>query len=277
MLRWDPKVTIPSVNRYRIAFAHANGYPPGAYGVFLAALREQAVVEAISAPFLQTPPELHASKRWPFMLAQLQQHLQEHPAQILVGHSMGGYLALQAAVPHQQVAAVVLIDSPIPTGWRSGLLTFAKRTGLSYRAGPAPIAARRREYWPSLDEARTHFQSKAFIQRWAPGVLEDFLAHGLKAEHQGGYRLTVPRAVERDIYAHIAHAQAHTALRQLKRRGVPVHFVAGEASEEVRLAGRRANQRLFAPHWWELPTGHLVPMEAPQPCASLIADILQGL
>jgi hypothetical protein len=226
-----------SVDRFRIAFAHANGYPPGAYGIFLDALRGEAVVSELSAPFLETPPELRARKRWPLMLELFERHLQKHPAQVLIGHSMGGYLALQAAAKGEFVQAVVLIDSPIPTGWRSGLLVFAKAIGLSYYAGPAPIAARRRERWPSLDEARAYFQSKVFIQRWAPGVLEDFLAHGLTADNQGGYRLTVPRAVERDIYAQIAHTHARAALSRLKRRGVPVHFIAARCPKRFALRG----------------------------------------
>ncbi len=64
------------------------------------------------------------------------------------------------------------------------------------------------------------------------------LKAGLRDDPAGGVTLTIPRDTERDIYATLAHREALRALRQLRRRGVPVGFVAGGRSEEIRLAGR---------------------------------------
>lgn len=270
-----PGVHGASQGESTLVFAHANGYPPGVYNRFLSALAGLLPEHRIEAPPLETPPDLRASRRWPWMLGQLDHAIATSGAEILAGHSMGGYLCLQAAAARSTVRAVILVDSPIPTGWRAQVLSFAQLTGLAYRAGPAPVAARRRDRWPSRAEAAEHFARKPFVQRWAPGVLDDFLDHALERDHDGSLRLRIPRHVERDIYAHIVHGAARRALSVLRRRGVPVHFIAGEHSEEIRLAGRAENRRLFAPHWHWLPTGHLIPLEAPDACAARIAEMVR--
>ena len=263
-----------------ITFLHANGYPSGVYRQFFAALREHATVHAPA--ILETAPDSAAHQRWPMMLDQALDALQMLPSgsskrkgrHVLVGHSMGGYIALQAAARHMDtIRDVVLIDSPIPTGWRANVLTFAQLTGLAYRSGPAPIAARRRDAWPSRDAAREFFAGKAFVQAWADGVLDDFIEHAIVASARG-VTLKVPRDTERDIYAHIVHRSALTALRRLQRGGVNVSFIAGERSEETRLAGFDENAQLFAPRFTRLPTGHLIPMEAPQACADAVINAL---
>ena len=264
----------------RITFLHANGYPSGVYRQFFAALREHAVVHAPA--ILETATESAAHQRWPMMLDQVLDALQTLPPSsnkplrhVLVGHSMGGYIALQAAARHMDtIRDVVLIDSPIPIGWRANVLTFAQLTGLAYRSGPAPIAARRRNTWQSREAARKFFAGKAFVQAWADGVLDDFIEHAI-VDNADGVTLKVPRDTERDIYAHIVHRSALKALRRLQRSGVNVSFIAGERSEETRLAGFENNERLFAPRFTCLPTGHLVPLEAPQGCADAILAALR--
>ncbi len=261
-----------------ITFLHANGYPSGVYRQFFAALREHATVHAPA--ILETAPDSAAHQRWPMMLDQALDALQTLPPShklrrhVLVGHSMGGYIALQAAARHMDtIRDVVLIDSPIPTGWRANVLTFAQLTGLAYKSGPAPIAARRRDAWPSREAARQFFAGKAFVQAWAGGVLDDFIEHAI-VDSADGVMLKVPRDTERDIYAHIVHRSALTALRRLKGSGVNVSFIAGERSEETRLAGFDENERLFAPRFQRLATGHLIPMEAPQACADAVFGAL---
>ena len=266
-----------------ITFLHANGYPSGVYRQFFDALRKHASVHAPA--ILETAPDSAAHQRWPMMLDQALDALQTLPndaakkktaplRHVLVGHSMGGYIALQAAARHMDtIRDVVLIDSPIPTGWRANVLTFAQLTGLAYKSGPAPIAARRRDAWPSREAAREFFAGKAFVQAWADGVLDDFVEHAI-VDSADGVTLKVPRDTERDIYAHIVHRSALAALRRLQRGGANVSFIAGERSEETRLAGFADNERLFAPRFTRLPTGHLLPMEAPQACADAVLEAL---
>ena len=100
-----------------ITFLHANGYPTGVYRQFLAALTAHATVDAPA--ILETAPDSAASQRWPLMLdhaiASLQTSAQEpRQKRVLVGHSMGGYLALQAAAKHPEGISQVGQDVGTP-------------------------------------------------------------------------------------------------------------------------------------------------------------------
>ncbi len=261
-----------------ITFLHANGYPTGVYRQFLAALTAHATVDAPT--ILETAPDSAAHQRWPLMLdhaiASIKTAAHEPRQQrVLVGHSMGGYLALQAAAKHPEgISHVVLIESPIPTGWQSAVLSFAQLTGLAYKGGPAPVAARRRDAWTSRSAAHEFFAGKPFVQRWAPGVLGDFIDHALVDAAGGAVKLRIPRDTERDIYANVVHRKALAAVRKLRSRNVRVSFIAGEHSDELRMAGMASNERLFAHRFQRLPHGHLIPMEVPQACADAVIRAL---
>lgn len=268
----------------RLLFLHANGYPAAVYRRFLERLA--ASTEVVPIAILETPAATPAVLRWRRMREQVIEQLvaatvgdiDASGTTALVGHSMGGYLALMAAshrLPTRH--PVVLIDSPIPAFGRGALLSLAQRTGLAYRLGPAPVAARRRHTWPDLAEARSFFAGKSFVQRWAPGVLDDFVAHALRerAGNPGNsITLRIPREEERDIYAHLPHREATRALQRLRAAGLHVGLVAGRKSEEMRMAGWQANRRLFEGRLATLDTGHLVPLEAPQACAEAVMGLL---
>lgn len=106
-------------------------------------------------------------------------------------------------------------------------------------------------------------------------MLDDYIRAGLREHPGGGVTLAIPRETERDVYATIAHRQALIAVRRLRACGTPVGFITGSHSEETRLAGREQNRRFWGAAWMELPTGHLVPMEAPQACARAVLEMIE--
>lgn len=262
----------------QLLFLHANGYPAGVYRQFLGCLAAARDVHAVDAIGAQHAVQSgHPGRGWRRLLGQVLRHVDTLPAGPLdlVGHSMGGWLAaMTAARQVHRPCRVVLVDAPLVLGWRAALVSTAKLAGMTQRVGPAPVAARRRTFWRTRDEARAHLGSKAFVARWAPGVLEDFLDAGLRPLPDGGYTLVIARETERDIYATLPHRDALRAVSALRRRGVPTAFVAGRDSDELRLAGRDGNRRFWGERWIELPTGHLVPMEMPEACAQAVLALL---
>lgn len=261
-----------------LVFLHANGFPAGSYRQFLSALESQARV--IAPPAIETPADMEGRRRWSRMLhqavAEVRQAAERHGPVALVGHSMGGYLSLlTAARLPAHVRDVVLVDSPIVTGWRKSVFETLRFTGLSRRGGPAPVAARRRDRWDSLELAHDYFAGKAMVRHWAPGVLEDFLACGLATDDGGNVSLRIAREAERDIYAYVPTHRAWQAYQALRARGTTgLHMITGTRSREMELAGRGINRRLFGADWHELPTGHLIPLEQPLACAEKVAACL---
>jgi pimeloyl-ACP methyl ester carboxylesterase len=274
------RLSISTVKPASALFLHANGYPTGVYRQFLYALTHALGEHAlVHAPAILDASGSKPHLRWATMLGQAQHHASLHNASILIGHSMGGYLALQtAAAAPEKFTHVVLIDSPIPRGWRAALLGASQVTGLAYKFGPAPIAARRRDAWATHEAAHAFFAGKNFVKKWHAGVLDDFIEHAIidapNSRATSGVMLRIARDVERDIYAHIVHTLAYDALMKLRKQKVPVHFIAGARSEEIRLAGRESNHALFAPQWTEIEAGHLIPFEQPQLCADAVAALI---
>jgi pimeloyl-ACP methyl ester carboxylesterase len=270
----------------RLLFLHANGFPAAVYRRFLDRL--SADLQVVLFAVLQTPAATPAALRWRRMREQVDERLLGLGAAdggtALVGHSMGGYLALMSAsraLPDSH--PVVLIDSPIPARGRGALLSLAQGTGLIFRVGPARIAARRRHTWQDRAQARAFFAGKPFVQRWAPGVLDDFIEHALRelplpaASETGAGGVTtlrIPREEERDIYAGLPHRQAARALQRLRGAGTAVGFVAGRSSEEMRMAGWEHNRRLFGDRFAAVDAGHLAPLEAPEACAKAVLALL---
>jgi pimeloyl-ACP methyl ester carboxylesterase len=275
-----------------IYFLHGNGFPGGCYRQFVDALKTTTTV--FVEPLLTSPVDCPANQRWPTMrdqaIASIEILINESSEQLakgeklhLVGHSMGGYLQMMAAQalieknPDLQkiIGAIVLIDSPVPLGWRGALLKALQATSLSGKFGPAPIAAKRRFQWGSIKEAISFFATKPFTHRWYSGVLKDFTAHALFKTADGNYELTVPRQVESDIYAQTSAADAVAALYALRAKGISPYFIAGSESVEVGLAGRKKIYRLFQPQLTILDGTHLIPFEQPKQCAQAVQDFLK--
>jgi pimeloyl-ACP methyl ester carboxylesterase len=278
-----------------IYFLHGNGFPSGCYRQFIQPLSVTTTVFA--EPLLTSPIECPPKLRWLTMrdqaVARIETLITEQAGHIgkagegekihLVGHSMGGYLQMMAAQalieknPNLQkfIGAIVLIDSPVPLGWRGFLLKALQATSLSNKFGPAPIAAKRRFRWESIHEAIRFFATKPFTHRWYSGVLKDFTAHALSKTADGQFELTVPRQVESDIYAHTSAAQAVAALYALKNKGLSPYFIAGSESIEVGLAGRKKIYRLFQTRLTIIDGGHLIPFEQPKQCAQAVLDFLK--
>jgi pimeloyl-ACP methyl ester carboxylesterase len=168
---------------------------------------------------------------------------------------------------------VVMLDSPVVAGWRAHVWRLAKALGLGRKLSPGGIAQRRRNVWPSRDAAYEHFISKRIFQAWAPGALDDYLEHGL-APHPDGVQLRFDRDVEASIYSSLPHDMAKV-LRQ--PYPLPIGFVAGTRSEELRQAGMDSTRKLVGENLVMIEGTHLYPMESPQLTAQLTREMIARL
>ena len=133
-----------------IVFSHANGFPAGTYRSLFAAWRAAGyTVHAIER--FGHDPRFPVSSNWPHLRDELI-HFIDHEvggSAYLVGHSLGGFVSLLAASRRPDLArGVVLLDSPIISGWKAKVVQLFKTTGIGERFSPAFVSRKRRHQWP---------------------------------------------------------------------------------------------------------------------------------
>lgn len=254
-----------------IVFCHANGFPAGTYRTLFEPWRA-AGWHVLAPEAFGHDPRYPVSSNWPHLLEQLADYIKVHTAGRpvwLVGHSLGGYLALRAACLHPAlVRGVVMLDSPVVGGWRAHSVKVIKATGLMGRVSPGKVSKTRRMHWPSVTEARAHYAAKHAFARWAPGVLDDYIAAGIVPDPAGGTTLAFRRDVETRIY----NTLPHDFDRLLHRHppACPVAFIGGTQSTEVRQAGLALTRAVTRGRLRWLEGSHLFPMEHPQATAAAV-------
>lgn len=269
----------PAATPRRIVFAHANGFPAGTYRLLFAQWR--AAGYAVHAlPKFGHDTRFPVTNNWPHLRDELIDFIENDvggPA-YLVGHSLGGYVSVLVGARRPDLATgMVLLDSPILSGWKAQALQIAKATGVGERLSPAHISKRRRQQWDSLEAAHAHFAAKQIFARWAPGVLQDYIDSGTEALDAAAgeparRRLAFQREVETAIYRSLPHHL--TRLLRTHPLQCPMAFVRGSTSVEVRRVGLAATTRLTQGRISVIEGSHLFPFEQPQATA---AEVLRWI
>jgi len=161
-----------------LVFSHANSFPAATYRLLFALLRERGC-EVRAVERFGHDPAYPVTDNWPHLVQQLADFTRAEVERLgepvfLVGHSLGGFLSVMAAALHPELArGVLLIDSPLISGWRANALGMAKRTQLVGSVSPGKISQRRRHQWASNDEALDYFRAKKAFAQWHPAMLQD--------------------------------------------------------------------------------------------------------
>lgn len=259
-----------------IVFSHANGFPAGTYQLIFDAWRA-AGCEVHAIEKYGHDPRFPVTGNWPHLRAQLIDFIEHEvggPA-YLVGHSLGGFLSLMAASKRPDlVSGLVMLDSPLLSGWKARAVQIAKAAGIGERLLPGHVSKRRRQQWDSADAAFTHFAAKPAFARWAPGMLRAYIAAG--TETQGAHRrLAFHRDVETAIYNTLPHHLARV-LRAHPLR-CDAAFVRGTESVEVRRVGLRATERLVKGNITAIEGSHLFPLERPADTAATVLKLIESM
>ncbi|UGQ48432.1 alpha/beta fold hydrolase [Massilia endophytica] len=259
------------MSKPKLHFAHANSYPAGTYRAYFEHLGRDFDIQALDMHGQN--PAYPIDDGWRSLVDELIAELESRYSEpvILVGHSLGGMLSLMAAAKRPDLArCVLMLDSPVVAGWRAFLWRVVKWLKREDRFSPSQFSVRRRNQWPDAQAAHEHFAAKDIFAAWAPGVLEDYIEHGLMP-HPEGVQLRFPRESETAIYRTLPHHVGSLLKNGLE---VPVSYIAGSQSEENRLAGLANTRALVGHHFRMVEGGHLFPMEDPALAARLTRELI---
>lgn len=256
-----------------IVFSHANGFPAGTYQVLFERWRD-AGFDVHALDKFGHDPKYPVTSNWPHLRDQLIHFIEARargPAW-LVGHSLGGMLSLLAACRRPDLArGVVLLDSPVITGWRAHSIRVVKTAGLIQRISPGKVSQRRRHEWPSREAAHQHFASKHVFARWDTRVLRDYVESGID-EGDGVAHLGFRREVETRIYNTLPHHLPRVL--KLHPPKCPVAFIAGTQSTEIRQGGIAASKAMARERFVWMEGSHLYPMEKPEATADEVMRLI---
>lgn len=263
-----------------LIFSHANSFPAGTYRFLFELLRARGFdVHALDR--FGHDERYPVTSNWPHLVQQLADFAEPlvqrwgQPA-FMVGHSLGGFVSVMTAAQHPHLArGVLMLDSPLISGWRATSLEVAKRTQLVGNVSPGKISRKRRNMWPSRDEALALFQSKKAFARWHPQVLQDYIDQGLANTPEGQVTLHFSREEETAIYNNLPH-NLNALLRRHPLR-CPVAFIGGLYSKEMKQVGMDMTQRITHGRTMLVDGGHLFPMEQPHVTAAAIEASLLNL
>lgn len=256
------------MTRATIFFAHANGFPAGAYRKILGLLSEDFDVDSVE--MLGHDPHLPPDENWANLKIELYREIvSRHSAPVIgVGHSLGGVLHLLVAAEHPELySQIVLVEAPIISRFSSHSLRLMKMAGLIDRFSPSQMTRYRRSIWSSREEAIKHFKSKPKFAAFDEEVLGDYVNSGT-VQTERGFELVFRPQIEARIYRTIPHN-----LPGLRRKiRTPLTYIGGTDSREGRLARLGFMKKGFDLDFRTVQGSHLFPMEDPIGAAKAIKE-----
>lgn len=255
-LVWDTAAGAPWLH-----FAHATGMHAGLYARLLAPLAGRfRIVASDSRGHGRSPGgPVGDTVEWEVFAADVlavTDAVAPDAPWLLAGHSMGGAVALLAAVAAPaRVAGLVLLDPPfIPFA----IARAARATGQTMPNPMADQAGKRRGDFSDTATARAAYAGRGVFRSWSDADLDAYLADGLLPATDGMTLACAP-AWEAATFRGVSH-RIEAALARLDK---PFALIAGETASTV----PDAEFGIFARHTQcvsaqRLPgTTHFVPLE----------------
>ena len=257
-----------------VLFAHANGYPPGAYRCLLMAL-ESGIGASIAThehrPLVTNEPAPRFLS-WQTYASDLIERIERDAKGPiwLMGHSMGAASGVLAAARRPELFLGIIALDPviIPDNIWFWSLIFNR-----LRPSGMPIIRRamgRPHQFASHEEAFDFYRAKRVFSAVRDEVLMDYVLAGHVEGADGSISLLHTGAWEACIYRSVPRMKP--SLSALK---CPMHVIAGASSEvlteETLQLVTGLNERITSQ---ALPGGHLLPLESPELCAEAVTHFL---
>ena len=248
------------MNKPKIHFAHANGFPAKTYNKLFSFLADDFEIGYLERHGHN--PKFPVSDNWEFLRDELREEIQKryHSEKIIgVGHSLGGILHFLVAVENPELyKQIILLDAPVISRLSSHSLRILKLTRLIDRYSPSQMTRFRRNLWTTKDEAFEHFKKKPKFDAFDEDVLRDYAEYGT-VETGKGFELFFSPRVEAKIYRTIPH---HLPAFRGKLK-IPAAYIGGSFSKEGELARLSFMKKHFPIDFYQIEGSHLFPFEKP--------------
>ena len=261
-------------------FLHANGYPPECYRPLTTKLTERYHVFSMRQRPLWPDSKPEEIADWHPLTDDFMQFLDEHPtgASIAIGHSLGGIVALRAALRQpERFRALVLIDPVLFPPPMVAFIRLIQVLGLSYRLNPyIPEALRRRRIFENRASLTESYRRKSVFRYLSNPNLEDCVEGLTRPRPDGKCELLYSPEWEAHIYATgIWHDM--DLWRALPNLNIPLLIIRGAETETFWTStARRVLQIVPAARVVTIPQAtHLVPLERPVEVNQAIQEFLQ--
>lgn len=254
-------------------FAHANGYPPGAYRALLGPLSRTFAIEAMYFRPLHPGRSLSDLRSWRQLADDLIRFLDERQRGPVVGagHSLGAVCTMLAAAKRPDLFSRLIIMEPVflpPVVYT--IAPFIPVSLRKYVVPPAKIARKRTFQWSSRRAAFEHLRKKRVFRRVSDKELWDIIREAV-VEENGSATLRYTREWEARTYSTPA-----SPWRALRKVTLPVLALRGVDSDTVE-DNSWQRWRRYQPQARMIEhkeAGHLLPFERPQWTVQQIQDFL---
>ncbi len=187
-----------------LLFLHANGYPPACYRPLLERLAQDFHVQALLQRPLWDGSQPEDLRDWTPLSDDLLRYLDAHHSGPVacVGHSLGGIVALRAALREpKRFSSLVLLDPVLfpPYFIRFWQVVFA--LGLGYRLHPLIRTAQtRRRQFDDLERLYNGYRRKSVFKYFDDNALRAYVEGIACQTDSGGYQLCYSPEWEARIY-----------------------------------------------------------------------------
>lgn len=260
----------------RLMFLHANGFNARTYRSMLQPLAEHFDILALDLRGhgrCRLPTPRDRMRNYDIYVEDIEAVITQldRPVDILSGHSLGATVSLLTTHRLQldvQLALIEAVILPAPIYYLN--MTPLQRL-MHDRLPFARLARRRGRSWADTDTVRARYARRKPFSLWAPGVLDDYLADGLRPAPDG-VELTCPPEWEAANYEAQGHNVPHALAKTVQRLGS--RFTLLRAEFESTLMDLSAIKRHgLTPIALDGLT-HLAPQEAPERVASELIRVL---
>ncbi len=261
-----------------VHFASANAYPPAVYHRMLTLVAKAHRVLAVHHRPLWPGSRPEEIDDWQVIADDLIRFFDQQGLAnaIGVGHSLGAVATMMAALKRPELfRALVLIEPVFLPRAILAMLVSGQALDEPYETPLVKIARERRKWWPTREEAFTHYRSKQVFRRLSDEALWDYVRHGFVSEEGGGITLFYRSEWEARIYA-LPPTDVWDWVPQVTHpvlavRGRETNTLSEQAWSLWKQLQPRAEFKEFQ------ASGHLLPLERPDDVASKITDFAARL